>query len=198
MKLDTKEFEEKMIKAIAAMNSNFDTVRAGQANPAILNRVMFDYYNTPTSLVSMADVRQQDARTLVIKPYDSSTLKAMEKAILASDVGITPNNDGTVIRLAFPQPTEERRRELCKTVAKMGEEAKVAVRNIRREANDLTKKKKKDGEMTEDEEKASEKNVQDLTDKYIKQIDDAVANKQKAFAGIETVAQYAQLRNVQT
>lgn len=179
MKLDTKEFEEKMIKAIAAMNSNFDTVRAGQANPAILNRVMFDYYNTPTSLVSMADVRQQDARTLVIKPYDGSTLKAMEKAILASDVGITPNNDGTVIRLAFPQPTEERRRELCKTVAKMGEEAKVAVRNIRREANDLTKKKKKDGEMTEDEEKASEKNVQDLTDKYIKQIDDAVANKQK-------------------
>ena len=179
MKLDTKEFEEKMIKAVAAMNSNFDTVRAGQANPAILNRVMFDYYNTPTALVSMADIRQQDARTLVIKPYDGSTLKAMEKAILASDVGITPNNDGTVIRLAFPQPTEERRRELCKTVAKMGEEAKVAVRNIRREANDLTKKKKKDGEMTEDEEKASEKNVQDLTDKYIKQIDDAVASKQK-------------------
>ena len=179
MKLDTKEFEEKMIKALASMNSNFDTVRAGQANPAILNRVTFEYYGSQTPLNSMADIRQQDARTLVIKPYDGSTLKAMEKAILASDVGITPNNDGTVIRLAFPQPTEERRRELCKTVAKMGEEAKVAVRNIRREANDLTKKKKKDGEMTEDEEKASEKNVQDLTDKYIKQIDDAVASKQK-------------------
>lgn len=178
MKLDTKEFEEKMIKAIAAMNSNFDTVRAGQANPAILNRVTFEYYGSPTPLNSMADIRQQDARTLVIKPYDGSTLKAMEKAILASDVGITPNNDGTVIRLAFPQPTEERRRELCKTVAKMGEEAKVAVRNIRREANDLTKKKKKDGDMTEDEEKASEKSVQDLTDKYIKQIDAAVTSKQ--------------------
>ncbi len=178
MKLDTKEFEEKMIKAIAAMNSNFDTVRAGQANPAILNRVTFEYYGSQTPLNSMADIRQQDARTLVIKPYDGSTLKAMEKAILASDVGITPNNDGTVIRLAFPQPTEERRRELCKTVAKMGEEAKVAVRNIRREANDLTKKKKKDGDMTEDEEKASEKSVQDLTDKYIKQIDAAVTSKQ--------------------
>ena len=178
MKLDTKEFEEKMIKALASMNSNFDTVRAGQANPAILNRVTFEYYGSQTPLNSMADIRQQDARTLVIKPYDGSTLKAMEKAILASDVGITPNNDGTVIRLSFPQPTEERRRELCKTVAKMGEEAKVAVRNIRREANDLTKKKKKDGDMTEDEEKASEKNVQDLTDKYIKQIDAAVASKQ--------------------
>lgn len=178
MKLDTKEFEEKMIKALAAMNSNFDTVRAGQANPAILNRVTFEYYGAPTPLNSMADIRQSDARTLVIKPYDGSTLKAMERAILASDVGITPNNDGSVIRLVFPQPTEERRRELCKTVSKMGEEAKVAVRNIRREANELTKKKKKDGDMTEDEEKASEKNVQDLTDKFIKQIDAAVASKQ--------------------
>lgn len=178
MKLDTKEFESKMNKAIAAMNSNFDTVRAGQANPAILNRVTFEYYGSPTPLNSMADIRQADARTLVIKPYDGSTLKAMEKAILASDVGITPNNDGSVIRLAFPQPTEERRRELCRQVSKMGEEAKVAVRNIRREANELTKKMKKDGDMTEDEEKISEKNVQDLTDKYIKQIDAAVASKQ--------------------
>ena len=118
MKLNTKEFETKMDKAIAAMNYNFDTIRASQANAAVLNRVSFEYYGAPTPLTSMADVRLADARTLVIKPYDGSTLKAMEKAILASDVGITPNNDGSVIRLVFPQLTEERRKELCKQVTK--------------------------------------------------------------------------------
>lgn len=179
MKLNTKEFETKMDKAIAAMNYNFDTIRASQANAAVLNRVSFEYYGAPTPLTSMADVRLADARTLVIKPYDGSTLKAMEKAILASDVGITPNNDGSVIRLVFPQLTEERRKELCKQVTKYGEEAKVAIRNIRREANELAKKMEKNSEMTEDEEKASEKAIQDLTDKMIKQIDTAVATKQK-------------------
>ncbi|MBP3396634.1 MAG: ribosome recycling factor [Clostridia bacterium] len=179
MKLNTKEFEEKMGKAISVLESNFDTIRAGQANAAVLNRVNFEYYGSPTPLTSMADIRTADARTLVIKPYDASTLKAMEKAILASDVGITPNNDGQVIRLAFPQLTEERRKDLCKQVQKMGEEAKVAVRNIRRDANDLCKKLEKDGEMTEDERKSSEKSVQDLTDKYIKQIDASVAKKQQ-------------------
>lgn len=179
MKLNTKEFEEKMGKTIAALATNFDTIRAGQANPAVLNRVTFEYYGTPTPLNTMADIRVTDARTLVVKPYDSSTLKAMEKAILASDVGITPASDGVVLRLAFPQPTEERRRELTKQVTKLGEDAKVAVRNIRRDANELAKKMKKDGDMTEDEEKASEKSVQDLTDKYIKMIDAAVAEKQK-------------------
>ena len=178
MKLNTKDFETRMTKALAALDSNFDTIRAGQASAAVLNRVTFEYYGSPTPINTMADIRQADSRTLEIKPYDGSTLKAMEKAILASDVGITPANDGTKLRLVFPQPTEERRRELCKQVTKMGEEAKVAVRNIRRDANDLCKKMQKDGEMTEDEGKASEKAVQDLTDKYVKQIDAAVSKKQ--------------------
>ncbi len=178
MKLNTKDFESKMEKALSVLGGNFDTIRAGQANPAVLNRVSFEYYGSPTPLNSMADIRLSDARTLVIKPYDGSTLKAMEKAILASDVGITPNNDGQVIRLVFPQLTEERRKELSKQVQKMGEEAKVAIRNIRRDANELCKKMEKDGEMTEDERKASEKSVQDLTDKYIKKIDTSVTEKQ--------------------
>ena len=178
MKLNTKDFEERMGKALVALENNFDTIRAGQANAAVLNRVTFEYYGSATPLPTMADIRLADARTLVIKPYDGSTLKAMEKAILMSDVGITPANDGQVIRLVFPQLTEERRKELSKQVMKMGEEAKVAVRNIRRDANDTIKKMQKDGEMTEDEAKSSEKSVQDLTDKYIKQIDGAVAKKQ--------------------
>ena len=179
MKLNTKEFEERMGKAIVALDSNFATIRAGQANAAVLNRVTFEYYGAQTPLKDMADIRQADSRTLEIKPYDASTLKDMERAILASDVGITPANDGTKLRLVFPQPTEERRRELCKQVTKMGEDAKVAVRNIRRDANDTAKRMQKDGEMTEDEAKSSEKSVQDLTDKFIKQIDAAIAGKQK-------------------
>ena len=184
MKLNTKEFEERMTKAVAALNNNFDTIRAGRANPAVLNRVNFEYYGSPTPLNSMADIRLSDARTLVIKPYDGGTLKAMEKAILASDVGITPTNDGQVIRLVFPQPTEERRKELCKQVSKLAEEAKVAVRNIRRDANEVAKKMQKDGEMTEDEWKASEKTTQELTDKYIKLIDADAAKKQSEVMAI--------------
>ena len=126
----------------------------------------------------MADVRVADAKTLTVTPYDASTLKEMEKAILASDVGITPTNDGKVIRLIFPQPTEERRKELVKQVQKFGEDAKVAIRNIRRDANDMCKKLKKDGEMTEDEQKTSEKSVQDLNDKYIKEVDAVTAKKE--------------------
>ena len=179
MKLNTKDFEARMDKAIAALNSNFDTVRAGQASAAVLNRVTFEYYGAQTPLKDMADIRQADSRTLEIKPYDGSTLKAMEKAILASDVGITPANDGQKLRLVFPQPTEERRKELAKQVQKMAEDAKVAIRNIRRDANDLCKKLKKDGEMTEDEQKASEKSIQDLTDKYIKEVDGVTAKKEK-------------------
>ena len=184
MKLNTKEFEERMTKAVAALNNNFDTIRAGRANAAVLNRVNFEYYGSPTPLNSMADIRLADARTLVIKPYDAGTLKAMEKAILASDVGITPTNDGQVIRLVFPQPTEERRKELCKQVSKLAEEAKVAVRNIRRDANEVAKKMQKDGEMTEDEWKASEKSTQELTDKYIKLIDADAAKKQSEVMAI--------------
>lgn len=176
MKINQKPFEEKMQKAIAAYESNLAVIRAGQANPMVLNKVTFEYYGAPTPINTMADIRVADAKTITIAPYDMSSLKAMEKAILASDVGITPTNDGKVIRLVFPQPTEERRKELAKQVVRMGEDAKVAIRNIRRDANEVIKKMKKDGEMTEDEQKASEKDIQDLTDKYIKNVD-AVSDK---------------------
>ncbi len=179
MKLNNKEFEEKMQKSIAAYESNLTTIRAGQANPLILSKITFEYYGEPTLLSTMADIRVADAKTLVISPYDMSTLKAMVKAIQASDLGIMPNNDGKVIRLNFPQPTEERRKELTKQVMKLGEDAKVAIRNIRRDANDAIKKMKKDGEMTEDEQKASEKSIQELTDKYIKAVDAVTERKEK-------------------
>ena len=184
MKINTIEHEEKMKKAIVAFESNLSTIRAGQANPAVLNRVTFEYYGAPTPLNTMADIKVTDSKTIAIMPYDASTLKAMEKAILASDVGITPTNDGKIIRLVFPQPTEERRRELSKQVDKMGEDAKVAVRNIRRDAMELCKKMKKNSEMTEDEQKASEKLIQDLTDKYIKNIEDITARKVKEVMAI--------------
>ena len=179
MKLNTKDFETKMQKAVAAYQENLTVIRAGQANTAVLAKVNFEYWGSPTPLTSMADVRVADSKTVTVTPYDASTLKEMEKAILASDVGITPTNDGKVIRLVFPQPTEERRKELAKQVQKMGEDAKVAIRNVRRDANDLCKKMKKDGEMTEDEQKASEKSIQDLTDKYIKDIDAVTSKKEK-------------------
>ena len=179
MKLNTNDFEAKMKKAVAAYEQHLATVRAGQANPSVLSRVSFEYYGSPTLLSTMADIRVVDAKTLVVKPYDQSTLKAMEKAILMSDVGLTPANDGSVLRLSFPVLTEERRKELKKQVQKMGEEAKVVIRNIRREAMELIKKMKKDGEMTEDELKASDKAVQDLTDKYVANVDAVTARKNK-------------------
>ena len=179
MKLNTKDFEAKMQKAISVYGENLGSIRAGQANAAVISKVNFEYWGAPTPITSMADVRVADAKTLTITPYDATTLKAMEKALLASDIGITPTNDGKVIRLVFPQPTEERRRELVKQIQKFGEEAKVAIRNIRRDANDLCKKLKKDGDMTEDEQKASEKAVQDLTDKYIKEVDAVTSKKEK-------------------
>ncbi len=179
MKLDTKEFEVKMQKSIDAYKNELDTVRAGRANPNVLSRVMVDYYGTPTPVNQIGTVSCPDARTIVIQPWDSSTLKGIEKALLASDLGITPANDGKVIRLSFPQLTEDRRKELKKQVSKMGEDAKVAIRNIRRDAMDKAKDMKKNSEMTEDEQKASEKSVQDLTDKYIKEIDNITASKEK-------------------
>ena len=184
MKFDTKSMEERMGKAIASFESTLSTVRASQANPGVLSRVTFDYYGSPTPLNSMADVRVSDARTLTITPYDASTLKAMEKAILMSDVGITPMNDGKVIRLAFPQLTEERRRESKKQVQKYAEEAKVAIRNIRRDANEDAKKQKKDGLLTEDDQKAAEKTIQDITDKNIKKIEEIQAKKEKEIMAI--------------
>lgn len=184
MKLNTQEHEEKMKKAIAVYEGTLATIRAGQANPAVLSKVSFEYYGAPTLLSTMADIKATDSKTLVIMPYDGSTLKAIEKAILTSDVGITPTNDGKIIRLVFPQLTEERRKELVKQVSKMCEEAKVAIRNIRRDAMELCKKMKKNSEMTEDEQKASEKSVQDLTDKYIKIVDETTAKKEKEVMSI--------------
>lgn len=179
MKLDTKEFELKMNKSIDAYHNELDTVRAGRANPNVLSRINVDYYGSPTPINQIGTISVPDARTIVIQPWDSTTLKGIEKAILASDVGITPANDGKVIRLVFPQLTEDRRKELKKQVSKMGEDAKVAIRNIRRDAMDKAKDMKKNSEMTEDEQKASEKNIQDLTDKFIKEIDVITANKEK-------------------
>ena len=177
MKLDNKPYEEKMKKTIAVYQSQLDTVRAGRANTAVLNGIDVEYYGTPTAINQMAEVKVTDARTIAITPWDATTVKSIEKAILASDLGITPQSDGKVIRLLFPQPTEERRREMTKQVAKMGEETKVSVRNIRREAMDKAKDLKKSGEMTEDEQKQSEKAIQELTDKYIKEVDAVTAKK---------------------
>lgn len=184
MKFNDSVFESKMKKSVDAYEEALSTIRASQANASVISKVSFEYYGAPTKIVDMASVSLSDARTLVITPYDASTLKAMEKALLASDVGITPSNDGRVIRLCFPQLTEERRKEISKQVAKMGEEAKVAIRNIRRDANEEAKKQKKDGLLTEDDEKAAEKTVQDLTDKYIKDIDAVTAKKTKEIMSI--------------
>lgn len=179
MKLDCKPYEEKMKKCLESLASQLSTMRAGRATPDVLANIKFEYYGSPTQLVTMAEVKAADARTLVIAPWDKSTLKEMEKAIQISDLGINPQNDGTVIRLVFPPLTEERRKEMTKQIAKMGEDAKVAVRNVRRDANDTSKEMKKKSEMTEDECKASDKSIQDLTDKYIKEIDNAVSAKSK-------------------
>lgn len=179
MKLDTRDFETKMKKTIESYKNELDTVRAGRANARILDRISVDYYGTPTPINQLGTISVPDARTLVIQPWDTTILKDIEKAILASDIGITPANDGKLIRLVFPQLTEDRRKELKKQVSKLGEDAKVAIRNIRRDAMDKAKDMKKNGEMTEDEQKASEKSIQDLTDKYIKEIDVITAGKEK-------------------
>ena len=179
MKLDTKEFETKMTKSVASYKENLSTIRAGRANPDVLKKIEVDYYGSPTAISSIAEIKVTDARTIVITAWDKSAMKGIEKAILTSDLGIHPQNDGACIRLTFPPMTEERRKELSKQVSKLGEDAKVAIRNIRRDANDKTKALKKTSEMTEDEAKASDKTIQDLTDKYIKEIDTVTAAKTK-------------------
>ena len=179
MKLDTRDFETRMKKSVAAYSENLSTIRAGRANPDVLKKVMVDYYGSPTPISSIAEIKVTDARTITITAWDKSSMKNIEKAILTSDIGINPQNDGSAIRLSFPPTTEERRRELSKQIAKMGEDAKVAIRNIRRDATDKIKSMKKDSEMTEDEAKASDKSVQDLTDKYVKEIDTVTAAKTK-------------------
>lgn len=179
MKLDTKEYEVKMQKTIANYSENLSTIRAGRANPDVLKKISVDYYGSPTPISSIAEIKVTDARTITITAWDKSIMKGIEKAILTSDLGINPQNDGSCIRLSFPPTTEERRRELSKQISKMGEDAKVAIRNIRRDANDKVKAMKKNSEMTEDEAKMSDKNVQDLTDKYIKEVDSVTAAKTK-------------------
>ena len=179
MKLDCKEYESKMVKSVNSYRDNLSTIRAGKANPDVLKRIEVDYYGSPTSISAIAEIKVTDARTITITAWDKSAIKGIEKGILTSDLGINPQNDGTCIRLTFPPMTEERRKELSKQVAKLGEDAKVAIRNIRRDANDKTKLMKKNSEMTEDEAKASDKTIQDLTDKYIKEIDGVTAAKTK-------------------
>ena len=179
MKETIKTAKEKMGKSLAALDKEFAAIRAGRANPAVLDKVMVDYYGAPTPVNQMAAVSVSEARILVIQPWDKSTLKLIEKAIQASDIGINPTNDGNVIRLAFPQLTEERRKELCKNVKKYGEEAKVTIRSTRRDTLDKLKKMQKGSEITEDDLKDAEKKVQDLTDKFCADVDKAVADKEK-------------------
>ena len=179
MKLELKEFEEKMKKSVAGLESEYATISAGRASASVLDRVQVEYFGSNMPINQVAEIKMPDPRTLVISPWDASCLKNIEKAILASDLGINPQNDGKVIRLAFPQPTEERRKELAKKAEKFAEECKVAVRNIRRDANEKAKEMKKNGAMTEDEQKTSEKQVQELTDKYVANIDKIAETKKK-------------------
>lgn len=184
MKADLKPYEEKMKKTVANLESEYASIRAGRASAQVLDKIAVDYYGTPTPVPQLASVSSPEARMLVIQPWDQKALKDIEKAILASDLGINPQNDGRTIRLTFPQLTEERRKEIGKQVSKLGEDAKVAVRNVRRDGNDAIKAMKKKNEMTEDEQKASEEDLQKLTDRYVKTIDEAVSVKTKEIMAI--------------
>ena len=176
---DLKEFQRKMEKTLDVLASDFAAVRAGRANAQVLDRIPVEYYGQPSPINQVGTVSSPDPRTLVIQPWDGSLLKAIEKAIQTSDLGINPNNDGSVIRLVFPPWTEERRKDLCKTVSKTAEDAKVAIRAIRRDANDKFKAAKKASEVTEDDLKQLEKEIQDITDRFIKDIDKAAEAKSK-------------------
>ena len=182
--MDYTSLKEKMEKTISVYNEKLSEVREGRANPAILNKVKIDYYGTPTPINQVAGISVPEARLIVIQPWDASVLKEIEKAILASDIGINPNNDGKVIRLAFPELNEERRKELAKDVRKMAEDAKVAVRSIRREGMDTAKQEQKDGEMTEDELKQAENEIQKITDKSIEEIDKILETKEKEIMSV--------------
>ena len=184
LKDEYKVYQEKMKTSIDSVVSDFDAVRAGRANAAVLNRISVDYYGTPTPIQQIASVGSPDPRTLVITPWDASALRGIEKAILESDLGINPSNDGKSIRLAFPQLTEERRKELVKQIRKYAEGGKVAVRNIRRDAMDHFKKQQKASEITEDELKIAEKDLQKLTDDSCKEIDTLLANKEKELMSV--------------
>ena len=175
--MDISIYEEKMEKSISSLESEYTAIRAGRANPRILDRIQVDYYGTPSPLQSVANISVPEARMIQIQPWESSLIKDIEKAILASDIGLTPANDGKVIRLVFPELTEDRRKELVKDVKKKGEAAKVAIRNIRRDANDAVKKEAKANEISEDEQKQMEDRIQKLTDKHIAQIDKMIDGK---------------------
>ena len=176
--------KERMNKCITALENELGTIRAGRANPTVLDRITVDYYGAATPINQMASISVAEARILVVSPYDASQLKAIEKAIQASDLGINPTNDGRVLRIAFPQLTEDRRKELCKQVSKICEDSKVAVRNVRRDGMDKIKAKKKANEITEDDVKEAEKNIQKLTDKFIEDIDKIGENKNKEIMAI--------------
>ncbi|MDR0920719.1 MAG: ribosome recycling factor [Oscillospiraceae bacterium] len=178
MREELKIYEEKMKKSIANLEGEYASIRAGKPNPAVLDKIKADYYGTPTAINQMAAI-SVDAHTLVIQPWDKNGLKVIEKAISASDLGITPNNDGNAIRLSFPQLTEERRKDLAKQIKKMAEESKIAIRNIRRDAESKFKAMKKSSEITEDDLKDFEKDTQKLTDKYVENIDKVAAAKEK-------------------
>lgn len=175
--MELKAFEEKMEKTLSNLEGEYTAIRAGRANPRILDKIQVDYYGTMTNLQGVANISVPEARMIQIQPWEASLIKDIEKAILASDLGLTPANDGKVIRLVFPELTEERRKELVKDVKKKGESAKVAVRNIRRDANDAVKKESKANEISEDEQKQLEDKIQKLTDKYIAQIDKVIEGK---------------------
>ena len=179
MSVDFKDYSRKMDKTLDVLADNFGAVRAGRANARVLDRISVEYYGSETPLNGVATISSPDARTLVIQPWDTKLLKDIQKAIQVSDLGINPQNDGRVIRLTFPQLTEERRRELTKQVKKYGEDAKVAMRNIRRDGMDYVKKLKKNSEITEDDQKKAEKDLQDMLDKMIKKVDEATAVKEK-------------------
>lgn len=184
MSAEIKIYEEKMLKTIDHVKADFASVRAGRANAGVLDRIMVEYYGTPTPLNQVAAIGSPDPRTLTIQPWDATLLRAIEKAIQTSDLGINPQNDGRIIRLAFPQLTEERRKELTKQVRKYGEDGKVAMRNVRREAMDSFKKAEKKGEITEDDLKQLEKEMQDLTDKQCKALDELTAKKEKELMAV--------------
>ena len=176
--------KEKMQKCVNSLDHEFTTIRAGRANPAVLDKVMVDYYGVPTPINQMAAVSVPEARLLVVQPWDASTLREIEKAINTADIGINPQNDGKVIRLSFPQRTEEHRKNLQKDISKRGEEAKVAIRNVRRDAMDDIKKLKKDNEITEDEQPDGEKKLQDITDDLVKQADSITKKKEEEILSI--------------
>ena len=179
-----EQYKVKMEKTIEVMKHEFNTIRAGRANVAVLDKITVDYYGAPTPIQQIASVSTPEPRMLAIQPWDASALKLIEKAILASDLGINPTNDGKIVRLLFPQLTEERRKDLTKQVKKYAEDAKVAMRNIRRDGMDYIKKLKKDNEITEDDQKKAEKDLQDLLDKFTKKVDAALDAKEKELMAI--------------